>query len=316
MLLLSAAIVATLTSDFIEARMPQPDTGPVTVHSMKGEGDLHVSFTSQGTYGSVPRGASRIELGTLNFSASCEADIIIDSVSVKHIGLGDVSDIARVYLGSGFRRVSRARVFDRRSGMADVRTPSFTVPACSAVPLSVFVDISPNATVASEHGVAFVSPLDVVSSAKNTTFSGEESATTVRALPVNQGEVSVHFLPLFGRLRYGRTETIARIQFSADATHDYLLKTITLTNQENARDMDFTNIRLETRTGTGVSVTAFRLRGRSVTLEFSPSFILKRSQTVVLLLKAKNNVTQYRKVDFSLEEPSDLGIAIYRPERQ
>jgi hypothetical protein len=305
MLLLSAAVVAVaLTSGVGEARIQQVETGPVTVHALEGKGDLHISFVSSGTYGSVPRGANRIELGTFNFSASCEADIAINSIEIKHVGLGETTDISRVYLGSDFRRMSRARTFDTRSQIAELRTPSLVVPACSAVPLSVYIDLSADAAVASEHGVAFLSPASVRSSAKNMTYSNEVSPTTVRALPINAGEVSVRFLPLFGRLRYGHTETIARIQFSADASHDYVLKKITLTNQESARDMDFTNIRLETRSG------------KSVTLEFSPSYILERSRTVVFLLRAKNNVTQYRKVDFYLEEPSDLGIALYRPERR
>ncbi len=313
MLLLSAAVVATLTSDFLESTMQKPALDSTTVYATSGTGDLLVTFTSNGAFGSVPRGATRIELGTLNFSASCGKDIRIDAVTVKHIGLGDVSDIAGVYLADGFRRISRSRQFDRRSVSAELRTPSLTVPSCGAVRLSVLVDLTADATVASEHGITFVSPSDIQTSAKSVTYAGPDTSKSVRASPVSAGSVSVNFLPVQGRPRYGRTETIARIQMSADAQHDYLLKSLTLTNEENARDMDFTRLQLQTKSGTGVSLTAARMKGSVVTLEFSPTYILGRSKTVVFLLRAEVHVTRYRKVRFILEEPSDFDVSIYRP---
>lgn len=313
MLLTSAAIVATLTADFLESQMRKPDPGPETVYATAGTGDLLVTFVSSGTFGSVPRGATRLELGTLNLSASCGKDIRIDSLSAKHTGQGDVSDIAGVYLADDFRRISRSRQFDRRTASADLRTPSLVIPACGAVRLSVLVDLRADAEVASEHGVTFVSPSDIHSSAKSVTFAGAGDSTAVRASPVTAGNVEVNFLPVSGRLRYGRTETVARIQFSADGQHDYLLKNITLTNQEDARDMDFTTIQLQTRSGTGVSLVAARMRGRVVKLEFSPTYVLERSRTVVFLLRAEVHTSHYRKANFTLEQQSDLGVVFYRP---
>lgn len=313
MLLASSFIVAALTSDFLETRVEKPSFDPQTVYAESGTGELLVTFDSSGTFGSVPRGATRIAMGTLNFSASCGADIQIRSLKLRHIGLGSTSDISGVYLADGFRRVSRSSRFDPRSATVDLRVPSLKVPSCGAVRLFVLMDLSADADVASEHGVTFLSASDLDTSAKSVTFGGADASTSVRASPVVSGGVAVNFLPVPGRLRYGRTETVARIQLSADAQHDYLLKSITLTNDEDARDMDLTRLQLVTRSGTGVSLTAARMRGRVVTLDFSPTYILERSRTVVFLLRAEIHATRYRKVRFLLEEPSDLGVTIYRP---
>ena len=304
-----------LISDYLEARMPAPTASPEIVYSTDGTGELTVTFSPVAAVGSVARGATRVPFGELGLSASCDADITISSVTVQHTGQGAASDLSRVYLVDGFRRISRARSFDTRSGLAELRTPSLTIPACGAVRLSLVADVSPDATVASEHAVEFRSPLDVVSSAKSVTLTVSDPGATVRASPVKSGSVTLNFLSVPARLRYGRRETIARLQFSADAEHDYLLKSLTLTNKEDARDMDFTDIKLETRSGTGVSLRAARMDGRELTLIFSPSFVLERSRTVVLLLRANVNVTHYRKVNFELAEPSDFHVTIYRPER-
>lgn len=315
MILLSTAVVAALTSDFIEARRPVVVPEAVTASNIIGQGDLLLAYTVGSAIGSVPRGAVRIPMGTLNLSASCDKDIRIDSIKLKHVGLGDAADITGVYLANGFRRVSRSTTFDRSSRAAEARTTGLTVPACGAVALTVFMDLSPDAAVAAEHAIALLSPYDIASSAKNITLSPGDESTTVRASPYKTGSVNVRFLPVSGRPRYGRIETIARLQLTADAEDRYILRSITLTNEEDARDMDFINLQLQTRGGTGLTLVAARMKGREVTLEFSPKLVLERSAVQVFLLRAEVRTSKYRKVRFTLLEPSDLVVAPYRSSR-
>lgn len=312
MFLAPLVIVAALSSDFLEAAILPAAPEPVASFSDTGAGELLVTFAPAGMFGSAPRGATRVELGVLNLSASCDSDIRLDSVRLRHTGLGAFSDISGVYLADGFRRISRASQFDHRSGEVDLRVPSLVIPKCSAVRLSALVNIAADATVASEHGLTIDGPSSVQSSARNTTFSYGGESKKITATPDRTGTVTLNFLPVNGRLRYGRMETLARLQFSADALHDYLLKRIVLTNRESARDMDFINLRLETRSGTGLTTTAARMKGRTLTLEFSPTYILERSRTTVFLLKGEVRGSQSRKVDFVLEETSDLHVVPYR----
>ncbi len=284
-------------------------------YSQTGVGDLLVSIESSPLLGTTPRGAQRVEMAVINVSASCDADVILESIRLQHIGLGDVSDIARVYVYTGFRRASRARTFDRHSRTADVRVTSLTIPKCEAVQLKVLYDISPTASVASEHGVTIDSATSITSSAKTTTLQQFDSTKRIITSPKDAGSITANFLPIKGPLRYGRIETVARLQLTADSKNDHLLSSIVFTNLGDARDMNLIDFTLETRSGEVLSPKAFRMRGLRVTLDFDPTYILERSRTVVFLLKAKINASQSKKIHFVIQEPSDLLSTLYRPSR-
>ncbi len=280
-----------------------------------GKGELQVSIESAPLQGSLPRGASRIEMASLNFSASCDADITLEEIDVMHIGLGQTSDIVSVYLHDGYRRMSRGRQFDARSRIAQLRVTSLTVPKCGAVRVNILVDISPDATVASEHSITINAASAVTSSAKTTTLLHSDATERVITSGNTIGSVSVNFLPIRGSLRYGRIETVARLQLTSDRNNDHLLKSVTFKNEGDARDMNLINFTLESRSGEMLSPVAQRMRGYFVTLYFDPTYILERNRTAVFLLKAQINASQSKKINFTIAEPSDVHSMIYRPSR-
>ncbi len=313
--IVSPLIVSFMLLDFMQSVHTAAPTASATAYSESGKGDLQVSIESAPLLGSVPRGATRLEMAELNISASCEADIKLDGITVTHTGLGDASDIIGVYINEGFRRVSRSRKFDQRSRAADLRVTSLTIPRCEAVRVKVLVDISSDATVASEHGITIDHASAITSSAKTTTLLHFDFTQRVIASPRQAGSVTVNFLPITGPLRYGRRETVARLQLTADSKNDHLLKSITFTNLGDARDMNLINFTLETRRGDVLSPLTQRMRGLYATVFFDPTYVLERGRTVVFLLKAQINASQPRKVDFMIEEPSDLNSTLYRPSR-
>lgn len=310
----SAAVIALFLSDFLHPAA-LPAAPEVTTYTQDGNGELLVSVSSSGIFGSIARGASHIELARLNLSASCDTDIRIESIRVKHVGLGAVSDINSVYLADGFRRISRARSFDQNDRIADLRTPNLVIPKCGAVRVSVLADFSKDAEVASEHGVVIQDAGAVQSTAKSVTLTQGSATEKVTATPDRIGNVTVTFLPVNTRFRYGRIETVARIQFTADPNNDFLLKKIMLTNKGGARDMNLINLRLETRAGQVLTAPVQRMQGEHAIFEFDPTYILERGSTVVFLLTAQINASQSKKIDFTLEESSDLETTLYRPRR-
>lgn len=286
-----------------------------TVSSENGKGDLHISIETPQLLGSMPKGATRVEMATLNISASCDSDITVTGLEVMHIGLGSSADISSVYLHDGLRRISRGRTFDSRSRIADLRVTSFTVPKCGAKRVNVLFDISRDAAVASEHGVTIVRASSIQSTAKTTTLVRTDSTERVFTSPKDAGSIMINFLPIKGPLRYGRTETVARLQLTADSKNDHLLQSVMFKNLGDARDMNLLNFTLETRTGEKLTPIAQRMRGLFVTLKFDPTYILERNRTVVFLLKAQINASQSKEVNFTIEEPSDLRSVIHRPSR-
>ena len=297
----SALLIAAMIFDFL------PTAGSLSsaTHAASGAGEL-TAIVSESRGGTVARGATRVEVGTLTLSASCDADIKVESVDLLHEGLGSHADIRAVYLVEGFRRVTRARQFDAKSNEATVRATSIVVPKCEALKLSILVDIRSDASASGEHSVTLKGTDAIHSSAAKTTIQVGDSTERVIASPYTDGTVTLNFLPLLTRPMYGKVETVARIQVHADAKSNQLLKKITLTNRENARDMDLQNFSLQTRDGTVLTGPALRMHGRTVTLEFTPSFLIERSQTVLLYLKAEVRASITKKINFELEEPADL----------
>ncbi len=297
------------TGMFFTVAIPTVSAATITTG---GVGTLTVSSSEAPIIGSVPQGASRVHVMTLNLSASCDADIAISQIDVRHVGLGAVSDIIGLYLMSDTTRISRSVAFDH-SGDASLRLRSFTLPKCGAARVKLLADFSRDANVASEHGVEITSSAGVVSTAKEVIVEHAASDMTFATSRTNGGELTVKFLSAASRLvRYGRTETVARLQLSADAKSGHILRSITLTNDASARDMDLINLSLQTTSGKILTVVAQRMKGKQVTLEFQPTYILNSSQTVVLLLKAQINGSITRKINFILEEESDLDASPYR----
>ncbi len=307
-------LIAASIFDFFPASIIPVQALPQSSLSSSGKGELSVQLEDASPVGSVPKGATNIPMGVLNLSASCDADITLQGIDIRHIGMGKSSDISTIYVSTDSRRVSRAQRFDRSSSMASLAFRGLTIKRCDAVRLTVFVGISSTADPAGEHGIEIRSPFDVHSSAQKTTLLDPDASRRVVTSPVSDGVITVHFLPTYSQLLYGREGTLARIQLSADNRGGHILKTITLKNEGDARNFDFTQLRLETRSGTVLTNVATGLNGQNLTLRFTPSYILHRSDSVVFLLKGLVHASWRRTIDFTLEEDGDLVASPYRGE--
>jgi len=312
MRLLPAILIAFNIFDFVP-RPPAQEQVPNYFYTEQGKGVLTATVGLTQLIGSVPRGATHVPLLNFNLSADCSQDITVESVTLTHVGLGRTSDIDGVYLSDGNRRLTRAQKFDQRSSDAVLRfSPLLQISKCEAVPVQVLVDFSPDADVASEHGIKLDRASDIQSTAKSIVLSVGDATRRAITTPGQAGTITVNFLPIYGRLRFGRIETVARLQITADNKASHLLKKLTLKNQGDARDMNLTEMTLQTRSGTVLTAIAHHLTGTKVTLIFSPSYILRRGERLLLLLKAQVNINPQHKVDFYLEEPSDLESGIYQ----
>ncbi len=312
MIVAPSTVVAWMLLDLLKPVAPVALVEPVSQFSSSGQGELSVVFGQTAPIGSVPQGATRIPLGTLDLSASCDYPIHVDSISLRHVGLGNAQDVTGVYAVQGFSRVTRVASFDPRSSTATLRFRAVTVPACGAVSLTILGDTATDAGVASEHGIDLRSVSDIVSSAQRTTLSLGDATLRQKTTPSSHGSLSVRLLPVTGRLRYGRIETVARLQFTAETSGAHLLERIVLTNTENARDMDLQSFTLETPSGKVLTPITPRMRGYTVALSFKPTHIVRAGETLVLNLKALVQGSITKKVNFVLEEAGDLVARPYR----
>ena len=308
----SAALVSFMLLDLVQPSLLPAAPEQQTTHSATGKGELSVVVSPPAPVGSVPKGAQRVQYLTLSLSASCDAPIVMDSLEIRHTGLGRASDIASVYAYDLSRRFSRGTHFSAGSSRATLRFRAFTVPKCGAVEIQVMGDMSTDSVVGSEHGMEVTSVDNILSSAKTTTLTVGDDTEKVVAMPTRDGTITVRFLPVHSSLSYGRRETVARIQLTADRTNAHLLKHIMLTNTGDARDMDLQYMSLETLAGSGLTAPSTRMHGYTAVFDFDPTYVIHAGQTIVLNLKAEIHASQGKAVDFTLEEPSDLVAMPYR----
>lgn len=266
-----------------------------------------LTVTQQGVVSSsVPKGAQRAVFIEASLHAACDAAVTVRSFSVKHRGLGEASDLARVYATEGDVRLSRTRSLDSNDRDAVLTFVSpLTVKACSTTRVQVRGDFSSDAQVAGEHGLL----IEAVDADAPVTLASTTASSKLTARPSTTGTVSVTFLPLTKALQFGKGRTVARIRLEADNAANQRISSITLTNDGKAADGDLANIRLEDRKGNALTQVAPTLDGDKVRLTFDPPLRLDRNDQILLELKADIVASNKRTLRFVLEEPSDLEAA-------
>ncbi len=266
-----------------------------------------LTVTQQGVVSaSAPKGAQRAVFLEASLSADCDKDVTVDSVFVRHRGLGEATDLERVYATEGETRLTHTRSLDSSDRTATVDfNPALTVKACTTKRIQIRGDFSAEAAVAGQHGLIIES---VEASAPVTLSSA--TATTITTRPLPTGTVSATFLPLPRALMFGKNRTIAKFRLEADKVANQDISAVTFTNAGKARDGDLANVRVVDRKGNTLTDTAATLDGDRVRLTFDPALRLDSNNDVLLELKADITASKRRTIRFTLEEPSDLEASV------
>ncbi len=278
----------------------------------KGNGTLTIRTISTPEGISVPRGATNVRVGTIEFIADCSENIRVHTIPIIHKGIGAASDIERIYLNEGFRRITRSKPFDRSSGAARLSLKDFVINACDTRTLDIVVDIHPNASVANAHSFTSGDAKEYETSARTITIEDQAKNRQLVTTAQNQGKISVEYLNGTTSARFGRQETLLRIRLSADIKNSHYLKGVTFTNTENARDRDLLDLSLQTTKGTTVTTPRPWMNGREISFTFEPELYLERGQSTLLLLKGTMNASSSKRISLTILEPSDLKSTIAR----
>lgn len=252
---------------------------------------------------SVPHGAQRVGLIQLKLEAGCDEDAVIREVIIKHAGLGSSSDIERVYLADGNRRISSSESFSSYNHTAVLRPMNLTAKKCQERTIEVRGDFSADAADGGEHRL-IVSALRL---SDGTLIHPSISAATLTAktVPETTETVTVEYLPLLHNVRFGAGKTVARLKLSADNQKDQLIGAITLINDGSAKDSDLQNLRL--MNGQKVlSEILDHLDGSLARFALSQPLRIGRNTTVMLTVKADVRASAKRTIRFIVEEPSDI----------
>lgn len=257
---------------------------------------------------SIPRGAQRVPMLRLRLRASCDGDVRLTSVTLRHRGLGDPQDVSSIYVFEGGARVSRAATVRGREGITTLQMRGFRVRACAERTVDILGDYAATAAVAGEHAFILRSSSDVLLEAPGSVTLAAPSAASpaVRTAAKQTGEIAVEYPDLPGPLSYGPGRTVARVRLRADGVRDQSIRAVTFTNQGSAADRDLQHLFLETGSHERLCGPTESLTGDQVRLPCDPPFTLRRNETRLLNLRADIRASRRRTIQLLIEEPADL----------
>ena len=271
---------------------------------------LHVSSVKGAIHNVAIPGGQRIPLLVLRMEASCDSEISVDMLSLKHRGMGASSDILSVYSESNGRRLNRGRTIER-NGDIDLRLRGLTIPACSDRIVYILGDFSKDAAITGRHQLV----LSKIEANAKVMISDVRPSRIPYVAGVPAGNITVEYLQLPKPVRYGESRTVARLRLEADTRYNHLLKSITFTNDGSANDNDLRGIFLEAGRLRRLTNIVSEMDGDRVRLVFNPPLLLKKNKKRLLSLRADVRASRRKTIRFIIEEPGDIQAELVRGRR-
>ena len=271
---------------------------------------LHINAHSAESDG-FPLGAMRVRLLPISLKASCEGDVQVKYIRVRRIGAGDSSDIRRVYLLKGYRRLTRGVPLSGDDHSALLRFRRFVVRACHTERIDVAVDFSRSAAVGGRFAFEIGSAADVVSTAVSVKgdFPLRSSEKIEQVTPEAVGTATVTFVSP-GNIKTMTEDTLARFYIDASSDKHQLLYAITLTNEGSggkgrAKDDDLRDMFITRKRGRPLTSVVGKMDGDEVHFQFLRPYFLPRGQKFLFELRG-HAYTSEKVVSFTLKESEDL----------
>ncbi|MBT3293052.1 hypothetical protein HN512_01220 [Candidatus Peregrinibacteria bacterium] len=260
----------------------------------------------QATVRSFPRGSTRIPFLNLSLKTSCDEDVILDGITVRHRGLGSAQDISSVYLLADNRRITRGRTVPK-DGEVHFNIRNIVIKACSTKLITVAADISADAAIDSQHGF-YIDDAKDVSTNSNVYLSARpdlKQNNVYRTATKKAGTINVTYANISSRIKYGLRRKVMRFLLKADSVSNHKISAITISNRGSAKDDNLKNIFIETGTQVITPVVS-QMNGDSIDLIFDPPFILNKNQERLFSVRADVMAKRSRTVQLIIEEPSDI----------
>ena len=242
---------------------------------------LSVSQNALPSLGSVPQGAQRVPLLSARLRASCSTGVSISAITIQHKGLGPVADFLRVYAMIGTQRVSRGFIIPARDPLV-LPLLRVGIPSCGFVDLTLYGDLSPNASVGAEHAFS-VTHADAAGA--TVSIGPVNSSAASRIIPqVNPPAVVVQLLDTLLPVNYGANQTVLRLSLTGQGGRDQRVAVITLTNEGSATDADLQNLYFETADGKRISSITKQMSGKTVRIILSQDFPVEGARFAGVLI--------------------------------
>lgn len=251
-----------------------------------GEGTLEISVASSNPVGdTVPKGANGVNMLSLDLTASCEDDVVVETFTVLHEGFGDVNDIDGVYAAVDGGRISRRRTIDTQDQTADLRlsTP-LTVKACDSVTVDIVADLNSTAVTSAEHNLVVELASDVISNAKEVSGNFPLRGNTFRVAAVTSGKLTATYRTVApDEAEVGDKQVVVgKFELGSDSVEDQTIYSMTFEQNGSAGDGDATNLAIRRTDGTVLTNAVASTVGDFFTVVFDPPFTILEGDKITL----------------------------------
>ncbi len=173
----------------------------------------------------VPSNATGVVFTKVNFTADNTADVTINSITVKRTGLGSSSELSKVYLYDGAKRLTTGRTINPSTNEAIFVNLNYTVPKGTTKTLSLVADIANSSS--GDHALGITSVVSTATSVSGLPVTGNVMSTST----ISVGKFDVESNGASYTRKVGEVnEEIANFTIYVDRTEDAQFKAITLYN--------------------------------------------------------------------------------------
>lgn len=270
---------------------------------------LTITQTALHTTDTIPRGARRIPMLSLQLKASCSGPVLVKSITIHHTGMGATNDISQVTLMEGVNRESRSAVFQMPSATATIQTPTLRIDACKTRLMTIAMDLSADAAIGAEHRLSILSAQDIQTDSQVVLAEpmNQGSSAPSAITPSSIGSVTYTSLPSSSiNVLFGKNRTLLRFSLKASAEAKQSIQAITFVNKGSARDTDIKHVGIWSTDAKLLSDEVESLTNDSVRIPFSKPLILQKNQTRIFTLRADVTASKRRTLKLVIEEESDI----------
>lgn len=273
--------------------------------SATSDGTLVVELSSSSPSAqTIPASVPGVPVAAFDFTASGD-EVIISSVAVHRVGIGDNADIDGLYLYDGDVRLTSKKSLNSTSNTATFNT-TVTVPAGETKTLTV--RLATKATVTSgEHAFEIESVDAVTANVADGEVDGDfpVTAATMSLVNVPVGSLTMYNDGSLSAVKVGETGVnIGKFKLTNGSVEDAYLKTITLkeigTVDEEAA---FANVELY---ADSVKIADGVRDGRYFIFAFEEDYLIEKSKTEKFRIKADIVAEPTKLIGWKLDNTVDI----------
>lgn len=224
----------------------------------------------------LPTGAVSVPFTKVNLTAANDGAVTVNSLVVKHSGVGATSELTKVYIYDGETRLTSGRTISASTNEATFSNLGLTVAAGTTKTITITADVSGTG----QHALGIASASAVSSTAATVSGSFPITGNFMNLSSTPAGTTDLEFSATTKTVKVGETGVeLGKFTVYVGAVEDGQFESVVIYNED--RDI-FTNMKLyrgSDLVGTGIK------SGQYTTFTLSTPYLIEKGQSAQFTLK-------------------------------